>query len=600
MKRKRADPDRGKQSASTRTSTAGRDGSAGAVRSNPLESLHGTVGNGAVGALLERHDEAGAVVQRRAADRTIQRRGDGSGAGLEMTTPGDAAEREAERVADEVVRPAGGAAPGRTGSDPGDRSATSDPRERIGGAARSRTDAPDVVPETDTRGVDPHLEDRLTGLGGGRRLPDDLRAEFEREFGRDLGDVRLHTGRRADEAARSIGAEAYTVGRDVAFAAGNYRPETERGRRLLAHELAHVIQQRRGPERVQPYMGEDPFEREDDDRRTRQEQAEYYTAPPGAAVPDEEVLLELLGGLQEAARLVIEGVTSFPEQLWYAGQRWFESVNLTDVNRVQQIHDERKRAMALVGKFVTASKYGAGASGPFYTFTKFLLQPLVREVVAETLTEDEKAQLEAAVREEVREVRTTKSREMLGKFVGNTLITKRLIRELAAYILKTSAVSEFTRRVASASVRLGPLSINVPMLVVSLYVFGSSTLQRASLASQRLQKQYPAAHRELKARDLDLLYFLVEDHVEELKRMIAERIREYVQEELARAAVKRQLEELGHGMLGRGTIHVVERGDTLTDIAEQYGVSVAALERANDVDPRNLQIDEPIFVPDAR
>ena len=61
----------------------------------------------------------------------------------------------------------------------------------------------------------------------------------------------MHTDARAAESALDVGAEAYTVGRDVVFGPGRYSPSTSAGRRLLAHELAHVVQQGSGGERVQ-------------------------------------------------------------------------------------------------------------------------------------------------------------------------------------------------------------------------------------------------------------------------------------------------------------------------------------------------------------
>jgi hypothetical protein len=77
----------------------------------------------------------------------------------------------------------------------------------------------------------------------GTQLPTQLRAEAERLFNRSFATVRIHTDSRAAESARAIGASAYTAGFDIAFAEGEYRPDTERGRRLLAHELTHVSQQ---------------------------------------------------------------------------------------------------------------------------------------------------------------------------------------------------------------------------------------------------------------------------------------------------------------------------------------------------------------------
>jgi hypothetical protein len=78
----------------------------------------------------------------------------------------------------------------------------------------------------------------------GRPLDPASRAYFEPRFGHDLSGVRVHTDGRAAESAGSIGASAYTAGSNIAFAEGRYNPATSSGRRLLAHELTHVVQQR--------------------------------------------------------------------------------------------------------------------------------------------------------------------------------------------------------------------------------------------------------------------------------------------------------------------------------------------------------------------
>src|SRR2546430_1033078 len=76
-----------------------------------------------------------------------------------------------------------------------------------------------------------------------------VRGELEARFGQDFSHVRLHTDARAADAAEALRANAYTVGRDVAFGRGRYAPGTSDGRQLLAHEVAHVVQQGlgRGP-----------------------------------------------------------------------------------------------------------------------------------------------------------------------------------------------------------------------------------------------------------------------------------------------------------------------------------------------------------------
>ena len=84
----------------------------------------------------------------------------------------------------------------------------------------------------------------IAGLrGGGARLPDAARSYFEPRFGRDFSAVRVHTGPRAETLARGLGARAFTTGADIAFGRGQYAPETTGGKRLLAHELTHVVQQ---------------------------------------------------------------------------------------------------------------------------------------------------------------------------------------------------------------------------------------------------------------------------------------------------------------------------------------------------------------------
>jgi hypothetical protein len=78
----------------------------------------------------------------------------------------------------------------------------------------------------------------------GQPLDPETRAYFEPRYGHDFSRVRVHTDCLAAESARAVGAAAYNVGSAIAFADGRYRPQTPDGRRLLAHELAHVAEQR--------------------------------------------------------------------------------------------------------------------------------------------------------------------------------------------------------------------------------------------------------------------------------------------------------------------------------------------------------------------
>jgi uncharacterized protein DUF4157 len=77
----------------------------------------------------------------------------------------------------------------------------------------------------------------------GHPLTPDTRAFFEPRFGADFSDVRLHSDAQAHQSAREVNARAFTVGRDIVFGRGEFSPDTSDGRRLIAHELAHVVQQ---------------------------------------------------------------------------------------------------------------------------------------------------------------------------------------------------------------------------------------------------------------------------------------------------------------------------------------------------------------------
>ncbi len=77
----------------------------------------------------------------------------------------------------------------------------------------------------------------------GRPLEPVLRQDMEQRFGYDFSLVRVHSGAAAEQSAREVNAHAYTVGHNIVFDAGRYAQGTHEGRRLIAHELAHTIQQ---------------------------------------------------------------------------------------------------------------------------------------------------------------------------------------------------------------------------------------------------------------------------------------------------------------------------------------------------------------------
>src|SRR5215467_8195057 len=95
----------------------------------------------------------------------------------------------------------------------------------------------------------------VVGSGGGSPVESGARSFLEDRMGADFSDVRVHTGTSADDSARSINAHAYTVGTDVVFRSGAYDPDSQGGRHVLAHELAHVMQQKAGPVAGTPAPG---------------------------------------------------------------------------------------------------------------------------------------------------------------------------------------------------------------------------------------------------------------------------------------------------------------------------------------------------------
>jgi Domain of unknown function (DUF4157) len=163
---------------------------------------------------------------------------------LAVSQPGDPLEREANEVADKVMRMAnpaslasGSVAMQRNGArreDSADR--VSEPHSRNLYALSIANQSPSSS-SSDTQIVHDVL--RLPG----QPLDSDTRAFMEPRLGCDFSQVRIHTDQQAAESAQSVGARAYTKGRNVVFGDRQYVPETAAGRRLLAHELAHVVQQ---------------------------------------------------------------------------------------------------------------------------------------------------------------------------------------------------------------------------------------------------------------------------------------------------------------------------------------------------------------------
>ena len=134
---------------------------------------------------------------------------------LKVGDPGDPKEREADKIANEVVR-------NEQPSDPGSVQKQAGISDSTATSAANRK-AADL-------------------MGSGKQLDSNLKSYFEPRFGIDLDKVRIHTDEKANRLSAYVHARALASGNDIAFAKGEYKPETTEGKKLIAHEIAHTIQ----------------------------------------------------------------------------------------------------------------------------------------------------------------------------------------------------------------------------------------------------------------------------------------------------------------------------------------------------------------------
>jgi Domain of unknown function (DUF4157) len=214
----------------------------------PLNQLRGALGNQAFGHVIQ--------------------------AKLQISQPGDEYEREADRVAEQVTRMPDQATPAVVRPEgPSQISGLQRKCEQCEEEQIQRQPMDEEMEEEQiqrqpmdekmeeeeaslqtkeaagqTPQVTPAMQAQIDGLrGGGQPLSEPMRAFFEPRFGHDFSRVRVHTDQPAERSARAVNAQAYTTGSHIVFGAGYYSPETLDGRRLLAHELTHVVQQGASP-----------------------------------------------------------------------------------------------------------------------------------------------------------------------------------------------------------------------------------------------------------------------------------------------------------------------------------------------------------------
>jgi len=180
---------------------------------------------------------------RQVAPRRIQ-------VGLIIGQANDKYEQEADRVAEQIV--SGGSLPSIELNHAHNHHVQ---RGMSVGSEEEDTEENAVQPKSnsDSKSKMPsETESYIQSLGGGGRTLSRSEAQYyEPRFGQSFNDVRIHTGEAADKAAKSINAKAFTLGKNIAFADGEYDSSSLTGRKLMAHELTHTLQQSAGISYVQ-------------------------------------------------------------------------------------------------------------------------------------------------------------------------------------------------------------------------------------------------------------------------------------------------------------------------------------------------------------
>ncbi len=203
---------------------------------NPVLHLQRTIGNQAVHRLLQGNAEAPSHFGHEFSRISISPPRSGAiQTRLAINTEGDEYEQEAERVADQVMRM---------------------PQPRVQRACACETCSKSTIERNGDRQLQtmaiqgqstsaanlPSIVQKVISSTG-QPLDHTTKAFMESRFGYDFGHVRIHASPQAGEAATAVNARAFTVGSMVVFDHGEYSPTSVEGRRLLAHELAHVVQQ---------------------------------------------------------------------------------------------------------------------------------------------------------------------------------------------------------------------------------------------------------------------------------------------------------------------------------------------------------------------
>jgi hypothetical protein len=202
------------------------------------------------------------ALQRTHGNQYVQRVVSGIQAKLVVGQPGDKYEQEADRVADVVMRMPESGVQRRAEEEKKLPTKTITPIQALTiqrqddeeeeelkkKKKEEEEEEEELIMEKGISGKVPEVSDNLQARlnqskGGGQPLSSETLSFMEERFGVDFSPVRIHTDSEASQMARALNAEAFTHGRDIYFGAGRYSPNTSSGKRLIAHEFTHIVQQ---------------------------------------------------------------------------------------------------------------------------------------------------------------------------------------------------------------------------------------------------------------------------------------------------------------------------------------------------------------------
>lgn len=211
----------------------------------------------------------------------------------------------------------------------------------------------------------PEISSKVKNPGNGASLPGNVNREMSQKIGADFSDVTIHTGSHASTLNQSLGARAFTHGKDIFFNSGEYNPATTEGKHLLAHELVHVVQQGKiNHSKKNIIQKQEIFD-------FSEEEGEIINVPVeriagrGSEAGEREVegqIVRLRGWVDLYLSAYRDGLNSFSDTMNFASEqeaqpRYFD-VALKEVGKIllDQLIDYATRGMPVVGPVVKGAK----------------------------------------------------------------------------------------------------------------------------------------------------------------------------------------------------------------------------------------------------